>query len=198
MLNIVLFGPPGAGKGTQSAKLIHAYQLVHLSTGDIFRANIKGGTELGTLAKSFMDQGQLVPDEVTIRMLESEVNKSPDAKGYIFDGFPRTPAQAKALDQFLASKNTSITMMLALEVAEEELRKRLLLRGKDSGRADDIDPTVIQKRIDVYRNETEPVRDFYQEQKKYFGIDGIGSVDEIFERLCAVINSELRIQNSEL
>jgi adenylate kinase len=198
MLNIVLFGPPGAGKGTQSAKLIHAYQLVHLSTGDIFRANIKGGTELGTLAKSYMDQGQLVPDEVTIRMLESEANKSPEAKGYIFDGFPRTPAQAKALDQFLATKNTSITMMLALEVEEDELRKRLLLRGKDSGRADDIDPAVIQKRIDVYRNETEPVRDFYQEQKKYFGIDGIGSVDEIFERLCAVINSELRIQNSEL
>lgn len=195
MLNIVLFGPPGAGKGTQSAKLIHAYKLVHLSTGDIFRANIKGGTELGTLAKSYMDQGQLVPDEVTIRMLESEANKSPDAKGYIFDGFPRTPAQAKALDQFLATKNTSITMMLALEVEEDELRKRLLLRGKDSGRADDIDPAVIQKRIDVYRKETEPVRDFYQEQKKYFGIDGIGSVDEIFERLCAVINSELDVRS---
>lgn len=195
MLNLVLFGPPGAGKGTQSAKLIHAYQLVHLSTGDIFRANIKGGTELGTLAKSYMDQGQLVPDEVTIRMLESEANKSPNAKGYIFDGFPRTPAQAKALDQFLATKNTSITMMLALEVEEDELRKRLLLRGKDSGRADDIDPAVIQKRIDVYRNETEPVRDFYQEQKKYFGIDGIGSVDDIFERLCAVINSELDVRS---
>ena len=195
MLNIVLFGPPGAGKGTQSAKLIHAYKLVHLSTGDIFRANIKGGTELGTLAKSYMDQGQLVPDEVTIRMLESEANKSPDAKGYIFDGFPRTPAQAKALDQFLATKNTSITMMLALEVEEDELRKRLLLRGKDSGRADDIDPAVIQKRIDVYRKETEPVRDFYQEQKKYFGIDGIGSVDEIFERLCAFINSELDVRS---
>jgi adenylate kinase len=191
MLNIVLFGPPGAGKGTQSAKLIHAYDLVHLSTGDIFRANIKGGTELGTLAKSYMDQGQLVPDEVTIRMLESEANKSPNAKGYIFDGFPRTPTQAAALDQFLATKNTGITMMLALEVEEDELRKRLLLRGKDSGRADDIDPAVIQKRIDVYRNETEPVRDFYQAQNKYFGINGIGSVDEIFDRLCAVINSEL-------
>jgi len=131
MLNIVLFGPPGAGKGTQSAKLIEKYNLVHLSTGDIFRANIKGGTELGVLAKSYMDQGQLVPDEVTIRMLESEANKSPEAKGYIFDGFPRTPAQAAALDNFLASKNTGITMMLALEVEEEELHKRLLLRGKD-------------------------------------------------------------------
>lgn len=189
MLNIVLFGPPGAGKGTQSAKLIEKYNLVHLSTGDIFRANIKGGTELGVLAKSYMDQGQLVPDEVTIRMLESEANKSPEAKGYIFDGFPRTPAQAAALDNLLASKNTGITMMLALEVEEEELRKRLLLRGKDSGRADDQDPTVIQKRIDVYRNETEPVRDFYQAQNKYTGIDGIGSIDEIFDRLCNAIDS---------
>lgn len=189
MLNIVLFGPPGAGKGTQSAKLIEKYNLVHLSTGDIFRANIKGGTELGTLAKSYIDQGQLVPDEVTIRMLESEANKSPEAKGYIFDGFPRTPAQAAALDKFLESKGTSITLMLALEVVEEELKKRLLLRGKDSGRADDQDPTVIQKRIDVYRNETEPVRDYYQAQQKYTGIDGIGTIEEIFSRLCAAIDT---------
>ncbi len=189
MLNIVLFGPPGAGKGTQSAKLIEKYNLVHLSTGDIFRANIKGGTELGTLAKSYIDQGQLVPDEVTIRMLESEANKSPEAKGYIFDGFPRTPAQAAALDKFLESKGTSITLMLALEVVEEELKKRLLLRGKDSGRADDQDPTVIQKRIDVYRNETEPVRDYYQAQQKYTGIDGIGTIEEIFSRLCSAIDT---------
>ena len=189
MLNIVLFGPPGAGKGTQSAKLIEKYNLVHLSTGDIFRANIKGGTELGVLAKSYIDQGQLVPDEVTIRMLESEANKSPEAKGYIFDGFPRTPAQAEALDRFLASKDTGITMMLALVVEEEELKKRLLIRGKDSGRADDQDPAVIQKRIDVYRNETEPVRDFYQAQNKYTGIDGIGSIDEIFDRLCNAIDA---------
>jgi adenylate kinase len=189
MLNIVLFGPPGAGKGTQSAKLIEKYNLVHLSTGDIFRANIKGGTELGTLAKSYIDQGQLVPDEVTIRMLESEADKSPDAKGYIFDGFPRTPAQAAALDKFLESKGTSITLMLALEVEEEELKKRLLLRGKDSGRADDQDPAVIQKRIDVYRNETEPVRDYYQAQQKYTGIDGIGTIEEIFSRLCAAIDT---------
>ena len=189
MLNIVLFGPPGAGKGTQSAKLIEKYNLVHLSTGDIFRANIKGGTELGTLAKSYIDQGQLVPDEVTIRMLESEANKSPEAKGYIFDGFPRTPAQAAALDKFLESKGTSITLMLALEVEEEELKKRLLLRGKDSGRADDQDPSVIQKRIDVYRNETEPVRDYYQAQQKYTGIDGIGTIEEIFSRLCSAIDT---------
>jgi adenylate kinase len=188
MLNIVLFGPPGAGKGTQSAKLIEKYHLVHLSTGDIFRANIKSATELGVLAKSFIDKGQLVPDEVTIGMLAGEVNKNPDAKGFIFDGFPRTQAQAKALDELLASKATSITMMLALEVEEEELRKRLLLRGKDSGRADDQDPAVIQKRIDVYNGETMPVKEFYQLQNKYKGIDGIGEIEDIFNALCAEID----------
>ena len=189
MLNIVLFGPPGAGKGTQSEKLIHQYQLVHLSTGDIFRANIKGGTELGNKAKQFMDQGQLVPDEITIGMLESEADKHPDAKGYIFDGFPRTPAQAAALDAFLTSKGTSISGMIALEVDEEELRTRLMIRGKDSGRPDDQDPAIIQKRIDVYKNETEPVRDFYMAQNKYTGINGIGSIDEIFDRLCGAIDA---------
>jgi adenylate kinase len=189
MLNIVLFGPPGAGKGTQSAKLIDQYQLVHLSTGDIFRANIKGGTELGNKAKQFMDQGQLVPDEITIGMLESEADKHPDAKGYIFDGFPRTPAQAAALDAFLNSKGTAISGMIALEVDEEELRTRLMIRGKDSGRPDDQDPAIIQKRIDVYKNETEPVRDFYMAQNKYTGINGIGSIDEIFDRLCGAIDA---------
>ncbi|MFM1744276.1 MAG: hypothetical protein RLZZ630_213 [Bacteroidota bacterium] len=191
MLNIVLFGPPGAGKGTQSTRLVDKYNLIHLSTGDIFRANLKNGTELGQLAKSYMDKGHLVPDEVTIRLLESEADKTPGAAGYIFDGFPRTPAQAEALDRFLSSKQTGITMMLALEVEEEELKKRLLLRGKDSGRADDQDPSVVQKRIDVYRNETEPVRDYYQHQGKYIGIDGIGSIDEIFDRLCEAIDSSL-------
>lgn len=188
MLNIILFGPPGAGKGTQSSRLIDKYRLVHLSTGDIFRANIKNGTELGQLAKSYMDQGKLVPDEVTIRMLEAECMKSPDARGFIFDGFPRTPAQAVALDDFLKTKNTGITLMVALEVGEDELKKRLLLRGRDSGRPDDQDPAVIQKRIDVYRQETEPVRDHYQAQDKYTGVDGIGSLDEIFDRLCKAID----------
>ena len=189
MLNIVLFGPPGAGKGTQSEKLIHQYQLVHLSTGDIFRANIKGGTELGNKAKQFIDQGQLVPDEITIGMLESEADKHPDAKGYIFDGFPRTPKQAEALDNFLTSKGTAISGMIALEVDEEELRMRLMIRGKDSGRPDDQDPAIIQKRIDVYKNETEPVRDFYMAQNKYTGINGIGTIEEIFGRLCTAIDA---------
>ena len=189
MLNIILFGPPGAGKGTQSEKLIAKYQLVHLSTGDIFRSNIKGNTSLGILAKSFMDKGQLVPDEVTIKMLEDHADKYGDAKGYIFDGFPRTQAQAIALDAFLKSRNTDITMMLALEVEEAELKKRLLLRGQDSGRADDKDPIVIQNRIDVYNKETAPVKDFYEIQGKYFGIKGVGSIDEIFKKICVTINT---------
>ncbi len=189
MLNIILFGPPGAGKGTQSEKLIEKYKLKHLSTGDIFRANIKGATELGTLAKSYMDKGQLVPDEVTIGMLESEVNKNNDANGFIFDGFPRTKVQAEALDNLLKSKSTSITIMLALEVEEEELKKRLLLRGKDSGRADDQNPDVIQKRIDVYNNETSPVKDYFTAQGKYKGIHGIGEINEIFNSLCKEIDA---------
>lgn len=188
MLNIVLFGPPGAGKGTQSENLIKKYQLVHLSTGDIFRANIKGETELGNLAKSYMDKGQLVPDEVTIKMLESEVKKNPNVAGFIFDGFPRTNAQALALDQLLSGLNTSISVMLALEVPEEELKKRLLERAKTSGRTDDSDPEVIQNRIAVYRKETAPVKEFYSQQDKCREIYGIGSVEEIFHRLCEAID----------
>lgn len=189
MLNIVLFGPPGAGKGTQAAKLIDKYNLVHLSTGDIFRANIKGETELGKLAKSYIDKGELVPDEVTIRMLESEVNKTPEAKGYIFDGFPRTTPQAEALDSFLSSKNTEISVMLALDVAEEELIKRLLLRGKDSGRADDQDENIIANRIRVYNEQTSIVADFYTAKDKFEKINGIGDIDEIFNRLCEAIDN---------
>jgi adenylate kinase len=189
MLNIVLFGPPGAGKGTQSENLIARYQLVHLSTGDIFRYNIKGETELGKLAKSFMDKGELVPDSVTISMLESEVNKHSEAKGFIFDGFPRTGAQAEALDNFLTSKNTAITCMLALEVNEEELKARLLNRAKSSGRPDDADPAVIQNRINVYNRETAPVAEYYKAQGKYRGIDGIGTIEEISERLYQAIET---------
>jgi len=158
MLNIVLFGPPGAGKGTQSERLITKYGLVHLSTGDIFRSNIGGQTELGLLAKSFMDKGSLVPDEVTINMLQQEVLKHQDSAGFIFDGFPRTNIQAEALDLFLGSRNTSITLMVALDVEENELKNRLLKRAEVSGRIDDANPEVIQKRIQVYKNETAPVK----------------------------------------
>ncbi len=193
MLNLVLFGPPGAGKGTQSEKLITKFGLVHLSTGDIFRANIKGGTELGNLAKSFMDQGKLVPDEVTINMLNAEVEKHESPKGFIFDGFPRTAAQAAALDVLLQSKGTEISQMLALEVPEDELRQRLLLRGKDSGRPDDTNPEIIQKRIDVYNNETAPVKDYYEKQGKYKGINGVGEIEEIFGMLCKAVESNVVI-----
>ncbi|HBW85298.1 MAG TPA: adenylate kinase [Crocinitomicaceae bacterium] len=189
MLNVVLFGPPGAGKGTQSERLIEKYDLVHLSTGDIFRSNIKGETELGKLAKSYMDKGQLVPDSVTIDMLRSEVLKYSNPKGFIFDGFPRTNAQANALDEFLSTQNTAITLMLALEVEEEELKTRLLKRAEVSGRADDADPAIIENRIRVYNNETAPVKDYYLQQGKFISIDGIGSIDDITTRLFSAIDS---------
>lgn len=188
MLNVVLFGPPGAGKGTQSERLIDKYGLVHLSTGDIFRANIKGETELGMLAKSYMDKGELVPDAVTIDMLRSEVLKNEAAKGFIFDGFPRTNAQAVALDEFLKSLDTEISLMLALEVEEEELKTRLLKRAEVSGRPDDANPEIIQNRINVYNNETKPVKDFYQSQNKFISINGIGEIDEISTRLYQAID----------
>ena len=183
MQNIVLFGPPGAGKGTQSTLLVDHFGFVHLSTGDIFRANIKGDTALGQMAKAFLDEGKLVPDDVTIRMLEDSANAHPDAKGFIFDGFPRTTAQAVALDEFLAAKGQSISGMLALEVPEEELKSRLANRAATSGRADDADPDVIQRRIDVYNEETAPVAGHYESQEKYCGIQGTGSIEEIFSRL---------------
>ena len=182
MLNIVLFGPPGAGKGTQSERLKEKYGLVHISTGDVFRA-LDPESELGKLAKSYSDKGDLVPDEITIAILEEEVKKFPNAKGVIYDGFPRTTQQAKALDSFLSSKNTSVTMMLSLVVAEDELRDRLMKRASDSGRLDDADPKIIQNRIDNYNAKTAPVAEFYAEQSKLSEIDGIGSIDEITDRL---------------
>ena len=183
MLNIVLFGPPGAGKGTQSERLIEKFKLIHLSTGDIFRANLKNETSLGELARTYMDKGQLVPDEVTIEMLKAEVLKHSSPIGFIFDGFPRTNAQAIALDELLTSLDTEISIMLALEVEEEELKKRLLARAEQSGRADDADPAIIQHRIAVYNKDTAPVKTYYQGQNKFTSIQGIGNIDEITQRI---------------
>ena len=189
MLNLVLFGPPGAGKGTQASRLVEKYHLVHLSTGDIFRSNIKEGTDLGQLAKSYIDKGALVPDEVTIGMLEAEVNSNSNAKGFIFDGFPRTSAQAEALDAFLSSKDTEVSSMLALEVDENELITRLLERGKSSGRADDQDAGIIKNRIQVYENETAVLKTYYANQNKFFGIEGVGSIESITLGLCKAIDT---------
>ncbi|WP_010180624.1 adenylate kinase [Aquimarina agarilytica] len=191
MTNVVLFGPPGAGKGTQAEFLKEKYQLVHISTGDVFRYNIKNATELGVLAKSYIDKGQLVPDEVTINMLNAEVDKNAAAKGFIFDGFPRTEAQAEALAKLLESKNTEVSGMVALEVDDEVLVERLLERGKTSGRADDADESIIRNRIKVYYAETAILKGFYEKQDKYHGINGVGSIPEITERISTVINTLL-------
>jgi len=188
MLNLVLFGPPGAGKGTQSEKLIEKYQLVHLSTGDILRGELKAQSTLGLEAKKFMDKGELVPDSVVIGMIENKIDQNMSAKGFIFDGFPRTTAQAKALDELLTKKNTAISVMLALEVDDDELRSRLLLRGKESGRADDQDINIINNRINVYKRDTSPLVEYYGAQNKYKGIVGVGSIEEIFESLSEAID----------
>ena len=188
MTNLVLFGPPGAGKGTQANFLKEKYNLVHISTGDVVRFNIKNQTALGMLAKSFIDKGELVPDQVTIDMLNAEVEKNADANGFIFDGFPRTNAQAEALDKLLDSKDSQINAMIALEVDDEVLVKRLLERGKTSGRPDDADENIIRNRIKEYYKKTAILKDYYSAQDKYFGVDGIGSIEDITERLSIVIN----------
>jgi adenylate kinase len=189
MKNIVLFGPPGAGKGTQADLLKNKYQLIHISTGDVFRYNIKNETDLGKLAKSYMDNGDLVPDEVTINMLKAEVENNTDANGFIFDGFPRTKSQAMALDHFLAEKSTSISGMVALEVPENLLIERLLNRGKTSGRPDDQDEGKIRNRFNEYQTKTAVLQEYYQEQNKYFGVDGVGSIEEITKRLQEVFDT---------
>ena len=189
MLNLVLFGPPGSGKGTQSAKLIDKYGLIHLSTGDLLRSEIAQGTELGLEAKKLMDQGILVPDAVVIGMISHKLDANHEAKGFIFDGFPRTVAQAEALDALLNSKNAPISGMIALEVPDDELERRLLERGKESGRPDDANPEVIRKRIKEYNDKTAPVAGFYQSQNKFTSIDGTGTVEEVFNAICQIINS---------
>lgn len=187
MLNLVLFGPPGAGKGTQSENLIRKYQLVHLSTGDLLRSQIAAGTELGLRAKSLMDQGLLVPDEVVIGMIEGKLTENQQAAGFIFDGFPRTVKQAVALDNLLAQHGTKITTMVALVVDEEELIRRLLKRGETSGRPDDKDEATARRRVSVYNNETMPVAEHYAHQGKYAAISGVGTINDIFELICQKI-----------
>lgn len=187
MLNIVLFGPPGAGKGTQSEKLIEKYSLKHLSTGDILRAAIQKQTPLGLEAKRIIDKGELVPDETVIGLIAKELDANKNVKGFIFDGFPRTTIQAQKLDEMLSSKGIAITMMMALVVDHQELVKRLLNRGLISARSDDQNVDIIENRIKVYNDYTKVVADYYKEQNKYKAIDGMGEIDEIFERLCTTI-----------
>ncbi|MBI5219172.1 MAG: adenylate kinase [Bacteroidia bacterium] len=189
MLNIVIFGPPGAGKGAQSQNIINKYHLVHLSTGDILRSQIALGTPLGIKAKKLMDKGELVPDDIVIGMINYKIENSPDAKGFIFDGFPRTVAQAEALDKLLKDKKTFVSGVISLEVQYNELVKRILNRGKDSGRSDDQDIAIIQNRIMVYNDKTSPLINFYKAQNKYHAINGMGSIEEIFRRITKVMDA---------
>ena len=191
MMNIVIFGAPGSGKGTQSDKLIEHYKLFHISTGDVLRDNIKRGTELGKIAKGYIDQGQLVPDELIIDILAQVLDENKDnaSEGVIFDGFPRTIPQAEALEQLLADRGTQVDAVVGLEVPEEELIKRILLRGQMSGRSDDNEDTA-RKRLETYHNQTSPLKAYYQEQGKYRAINGLGSIDGIFDLIKEALNNQ--------
>lgn len=191
MINLVLFGKPGAGKGTQADILKKHYELFHISTGDLFRYHIQGSTDLGILAKSYMDKGDLVPDKVTIDMLEETVTQNSNVKGFIFDGFPRTTGQAEALDAFLTNKSMSITATIALEAKDKILIERLINRGKTSGRVDDQDENKIRNRFEEYNNKTAPLKSFYSTQGKFYSVNGIGSVEEITQRLTKLIDGFL-------
>ena len=188
MLNLILFGPPGSGKGTQAENLVKHYDLMHISTGDLFRYEMGNDTPLGLKAKEYISKGELVPDEVTIGMLKNKVNSSPDAKGFIFDGFPRTIAQAEALDEFLKEKGSEINVLVALDVDDDEIVKRILNRGRTSGRADDNDEGIIRNRIDVYNSETAQVFDYYAQVNKSAKVEGVGTIKEIFDRLKSEID----------
>ncbi len=192
MFNLILFGPPGSGKGTQSEKLIEKYGLVHLSTGDLLRKERKMKTPLGIEAQQFIDRGQLVPDEVVIGMISSALDENPGARGFLFDGFPRTVAQAEALDRLLELKKSEIALVLFLEVPEDELIRRLIHRGKTSNRTDDADESIQRKRQEVYKSETLPVAAYYAKSKKVVNVNGIGAIDEIFTRLSSQIDKKLR------
>ena len=191
MINLVLFGKPGAGKGTQADILKKHYELFHISTGDLFRYHIQGSTNLGILAKSYMDKGDLVPDKVTIDMLEESVTQNSNVEGFIFDGFPRTTGQAEALDAFLTNKSMSITATIALEANDKILIERLINRGKTSGRVDDQDENKIRNRFEEYNNKTAPLKSFYSTQGKFYSVNGIGSVEEITQRLTKLIDGFL-------
>ncbi len=189
MFNIILFGPPGSGKGTQSERLIAKFGLKHLSTGDLLRSEIAGRTPLGLAAKSYMDKGQLVPDEVVIEMISSALDNNPQAKGFLFDGFPRTTAQAESLDKLLSHKQTEISLVLALQVSKKELVKRLLNRGLTSGRSDDVNEEVIGARIEEYERKTAAVAEYYQQYGKVVYVKGEGTIDQIFDSLCKEIEA---------
>lgn len=191
MTNLVLFGPPGSGKGTQAAYLIEKYQLVHISTGDLFRYEMGNNTPLGLEAKAYMAKGELVPDSITIGMLRNKVEKHPDAKGFIFDGFPRTIPQAEALDALLQSMGTEVSGLIALEVDDAEIVERILKRGQTSGRADDNDEATVRKRILVYKSETAPVFDYYASKGKSMNVNGLGTIEEIAARLSEAVDALL-------
>ena len=192
MFNLVIFGPPGSGKGTQSENIINKYGLVHLSTGDLLRAEKNSGSELGNKIKELIDNGNLLPDSMVEEMVKKNVAKNKDAAGFIFDGFPRTTTQAAWLDNMLAEQGQSVTQMLALDVDDNELRTRILERGKVSGRADDQDENIINNRIAVYHKQTQPVIDFYSAQGKFVSVDGIGSLDDVFGRISDAMDKAMQ------
>ncbi len=191
MVNIVLFGPPGSGKGTQAAKLVEKYGIEHISTGDIIRSEIRAGTPSGKSVQEFIEKGQLAPDELVIRMIEGYLSTHKEVKGNIFDGFPRTIPQAEAFDEMLNANGLEVTLMVSLDVPDDELIDRILIRGKESGRADDSDIEVIKNRIRVYKEQTAVVADYYAGQDKYFSIYGQGTIDEVFSRIVAVVDEKI-------
>jgi len=188
MINLILFGPPGSGKGTQAKQLAEKYELIHISTGDLFRYEMGNDTELGLKAKEYIAKGELVPDSVTVGMLRNKVEKHPESKGFIFDGFPRTINQAQALDELVAEHGNEITGLIALDVPDDEIVGRLLKRGETSGRADDQDESIIRNRIEVYKSETAPVFDYYGKQGRSIELNGLGTINEIFDRLTTTID----------